>query len=153
MYDVRGNFCDYIKELYRISDNGAVWEVQFPHHRSDHAVDDPTHIRMLTSKTFTLFDRVAIKRLVEEGHSESYLAFEYGVDINVVETRYHFNDYWVEKVEKGEMTEQQLHESLNFMSNVAASTILLIQVHKPPRVTDEEFMKLSSEKLNKESPK
>ena len=54
----------------------------------------------------------------------------------------------LEKVKKGEMTEEQVQESLNFMSNVAASTILLIQIHKPPRVTDEEFMK-----LNKESPK
>ncbi|CAB4132877.1 hypothetical protein UFOVP250_3 [uncultured Caudovirales phage] len=143
---LRGDFCQYIKELYRISDNGAVWEIQFPHPRSDHAFDDPTHVRFLSEKTFKLFDRMEVKRLVESKHSESYLAFEHDVDINVVETKYDFNEYWINKVKDGEMTDAELFEQLNFQSNVAASIILLIQVHKPPRVTNQEFMDLVNKK-------
>jgi hypothetical protein len=51
------DFINVIKEMYRVSTDGAAWEVQFPHHRSDTAYDDPTHVRRLTQTTFKLFDQ------------------------------------------------------------------------------------------------
>jgi hypothetical protein len=143
---LRGDFCDYMKELYRISENGAVWEIQFPHPRSDHAIDDPTHVRFLSEKTFKLFDRLEIKRLVQQGFSESYLAFEHDIDINVLEIKYEFNEYWKELVKNKKMTEEQVYDALNFSNNVAQSVILLIQVHKPGRVTLSEFQEAIAKK-------
>lgn len=135
---LRGDFTDVIKEMYRVSKNGAIWEIQVPHHRSDLAIDDPTHVRLLTAKTFRLFDRVECKRLIDQKFSESYFAFECGVDIGVVEAQYKFTDHWLNKLRNKEITEEQLYEALNFSNNVAESTILLIQVHKPVRVNDDE---------------
>lgn len=131
---IPGDFCNVIKEMYRISKNGAIWELQFPHHRCDHAVNDPTHIRMLTQSAFQMFDRVVLQRLHKEGRSESMLGFEHGVDIQVCEVNYEFIDFWKDKVKKGEMTIDQLYENLNFYNNVAESVKVLIQVHKPFRV-------------------
>ncbi|UTS52179.1 hypothetical protein [Synechococcus phage BUCT-ZZ01] len=129
-----GDFCQVIKEMYRISKNGAIWEIQFPHHRCDHAYDDPTHVRVLTQKTFKMFDRVEIQRMHKDGMSESRLAFEHGVDIQVCEVQYDFIDYWTKKVQNKEMTVEELYEALSFYNNVATSVKLLIQVHKPVRV-------------------
>ena len=56
------DFINVLKEMYRVSCNGAAWEVQFPHHRCDIAYDDPTHVRRLTSTTFRLFDQKQIGR-------------------------------------------------------------------------------------------
>lgn len=131
---IPGDFCNVIKEMYRISKNGAIWELQFPHHRCDHAVNDPTHIRFLTQSTFQMFDRVVCKNLNDEGRSESMLAFMHDVDIQVCEVKYEFVDHWKKKVERKEMTVDDLYEALNFYSNVAESVKVLIQVHKPFRI-------------------
>jgi hypothetical protein len=129
-----GDFCNVVKEMYRISKNGAIWELQFPHHRCDHAVNDPTHVRFLTQSTFQMFDRVVCQRLNSENRSESMLAFEHDVDIQVCEVNYDFVEYWLNKVHKKEMTMEDLYEALNFYNNVASSVKVLIQVHKPFRV-------------------
>lgn len=131
---IPGDFCNVIKEMYRISKNGAIWEIQFPHHRCDHAVDDPTHIRLLTEKTFKMFDRDVLNKLHQDGRSESMLAFEHGVDIQVCEVKHDFIDFWVKKVNNKELTIEQLYEMSNFYNNVIESVKILIQVHKPFRV-------------------
>lgn len=131
---IKGDFCNVIKEMYRISKNGAIWEIQFPHHRCDHAVDDPTHVRLLTVGTFKLFDRVNLQNLHKGGRSESMLAFEHGVDIQIRDIKYDFTNFWQEKVQSGKITEEQLYDALNFNNNVAESVKVLIQVHKPIRI-------------------
>lgn len=131
---IKGDFCNVIKEMYRISKDKAVWEIQFPHHRCDTAVDDPTHVRLLTQGTFRLFDRVNLKKLNQSGRSESMLAFEHGIDIEVCDVKHEFTSYWNDKLQNKQITEEQLYESLNFLSNVAESVKLLIQVHKPVRI-------------------
>lgn len=131
---VPGDFCNVIKEMYRISKNGAIWEIQFPHHRCDNAVDDPTHVRLLTEKTFRMFDRDVLNKLKQEGRAESMLAFENDVDIQICEVKHDFIDHWVKKVNNKELTVDQLYEMSNFYSNVIESVKILIQVHKPFRI-------------------
>ena len=36
-----------IKEMYRVSENGAIWEIQVPHWRCDTALDDPGHKHLI----------------------------------------------------------------------------------------------------------
>lgn len=131
---IPGDFCNVIKEMYRITKNGGIWEIQFPHHRCDHAIDDPTHVRLLTEKTFKLFDRIFLERLHKENRSESMLAFECNVDIQVCEVQNVFIDYWLNKVKNKQLTMDTLYEIMNFNSNVVESVRLLIQVHKPFRI-------------------
>jgi hypothetical protein len=127
------DFINVIKEMYRVSADGAAWEVQFPHHRSDLAYDDPTHIRRLTQTTFKLFDQKRAMELIEKNQADSPLSIEYGVDIEVCEVKHDFTPHWVEKINKKEITEEELTFNLNTLSNVAMSVIMLIQVHKPGR--------------------
>ena len=136
-------FIDIIKEMYRVSENGSVWEVQFPHHRCDHAWDDPTHIRPITPGTFKMFDQKRLIDGLKAGRSDTPIAITEGVDIDVCEIKYQYIDYWIEKVRNKEITLEQLEtEIIHTQCNVAHSTVLLIQVHKPPRYTPEEMMKI-----------
>ena len=130
---------DIIKEMHRVSENGAVWEVQFPHHRSDHAWDDPTHKRPLTPGTFRLFDQKSLMDGMEIGRSDSTLAIELGVDIDVCDVKYTYVGKWMEMLKAKEITEEQLEFALHTQSNVAEATIMLLQVHKPPRYTVQEL--------------
>jgi hypothetical protein len=127
------DFINVLKEMYRVSSNGAAWEVQFPHHRCDIAVDDPTHVRLLTQTTFKLFDQKRSMQLLELKQAESPLALEHDIDIEVCDVKHEWNNYYTDKVRNKEMTEDELYVNLNTMYNVAQSVIMLIQTHKPGR--------------------
>ena len=144
---------DIIKEMYRVSENGAVWEIQVPHHRSDHAWDDPTHKRPVTPGTFKLFNQKNLIEGYQIGRSDSPLAFEMGVDMDLCETRYVYVGYWLDLLKEKKITEEQLELALNTQSNVAESTLMLIQIHKPGRYTIKELRDVIKEKVNRDKEK
>jgi hypothetical protein len=132
--------------MYRVSENGAVWEVQVPHHRSDHMWDDPTHKHTITPGTINLFNRKNLVEGYKIGRSDSPLAFEMNVDMDLCETKFAYVGYWMELLKNKEITEEQLNFALNTQCNVAESTIMLIQVHKPGRYTIEELKDIIKQK-------
>lgn len=130
---------DIIKEMHRVSENGAVWEVAVPHHRCDHAYDDPTHRNVITPRTFQLFNQKELMDGYAIGRSETPLAFETGVDLDVCETKYEYVGQIKQAVMNKEISEDQLTMLLNTQNNIAESTIMLIQTHKPGRYTVKEL--------------
>ena len=122
-----------IKEMYRISKNGAVWEIMVPHHRCDTFMNDPTHVRPITPVTIKMFDQKYIGECIARGEAESYLTFELGVDIELLNTKFELVPYWQERVNKKEITEEQLRVASDTMNNVIQNSAFLIQVHKPAR--------------------
>lgn len=126
-------FEDIIKEMYRVSDNGAVWEVQFPHWNCDIAKSDPEHVRLLTLDTFKLFDMKRCFDKAVAGETDSYHAFTHGVDIEIVDHALEFTHPVQAALEAGEIPEEQLEYMINHLNNVVLSVKVLIQVHKPGR--------------------
>lgn len=51
----RNNFVGIIRELYRISKNGCVWNIAVPHAFSDNYITDPTHKMPYSTRTFDYF--------------------------------------------------------------------------------------------------
>lgn len=133
------SFVDIIKELYRISENGAVWEIEVPHHRCDHAYDDPTHRQVITEGTFKLFNQKHLVERLKQGMSDSPLAFEHQIDLDVCEVRYVYTSLFREMLYNKQITEEQLELARMTQNNVAESTLLLIQIHKPCRYTEKDF--------------
>jgi hypothetical protein len=127
------DFINVLKEMYRVSTDNAVWEIQFPHHRCDIAYDDPTHVRRLTHTTFRLFDQKRALEFKKEKRAETPLALIHDIDIEIVDMKHEWVPLWEEKVRNKEMTEDQLYFVLNTQCNVAQSVILLIHIFKPGR--------------------
>lgn len=133
------DFIQIIKEMYRITANGGIWEIQVPHWRCDIALDDPTHKRLITLGMFSLFNkRIQIEKARTKS-SESLLAFEHDIDIEVCDTKFEYTEPYKERMRQGKITQEELHFAMNHLNNVIMSTILLIQVHKPGRYDDKEF--------------
>jgi hypothetical protein len=133
------DFINIIKEMYRISDNGAIWEIQTPHWRSDTAISDPTHKRSLTIAMFDLFNkRLALER-TKNGSTESMLAFDEDIDIEVCDSNFEFTEPFKDRISKNTISEEELTYSLNHLNNVALATRILIQVHKPGRIDFVEY--------------
>jgi hypothetical protein len=140
--DTPTHFIKILQELYRVSNNGAVWEVQVPHARCDHAFDDVTHKRQLSPESFRLFDRKEMYDRRKRSMSCSPLAFEHGMDIEVCDVKYEWTSLVREKLRNNEIDANEFSIMFNTLNNIAESTQLLIQVHKPGRYSTDEFKAL-----------
>jgi predicted SAM-dependent methyltransferase len=145
--DTSADFIKAIKEMYRISHNGAIWEVQSPHWRCDTALDDPDHKRLITVGMFNLFNKRMLLDKLQQDQSDSALAFEHDIDIEICDTQFDYTPPWQEKLRKREIGQDELNYALNHFNNVALSAKYLIQIHKPGRIDFEEFERLVNEKL------
>lgn len=133
------DFIKVVKEMYRISDNGAIWEISTPHWRCDTALDDPSHKRLITVGMMNMFNRKLIEEKVMQGGSESLIAFEEDVDIEVVDVEFDYTSPYEQRIKENSIAEEELSFALNHLNNVALSTKMLIQVHKPPRCNIEDL--------------
>lgn len=129
------DFINVLKEMYRISKDQAKWTVTIPHWRCDNAINDPTHIRLLTIQTFKMFDQVENQKAIDAQLADSALGLYNDIDIEVVEVQFDFIDFWTQQLESGALTRQELDLKLNTINNVAASVTMAIKVHKPGRIT------------------
>lgn len=136
---IDGSFIDIIKEMYRISDNSAIWELQFPHWRCDTALNDPDHKRVITLGMLDLFNKSNLLERVRQKQSDSLLAFEEDIDIQVCDVMFEYTQPFMEKIKNKTITEEELQFSLNHLNNVAHSVKVLIQVHKPGRIDSKEL--------------
>ena len=140
------DFIKVLQEMYRITQNGGIWEVQVPHWRCDVALDDPTHKRTITPGTFNLFNKRLLTEKARKGEvSDSPLAFEYDIDVELCDTNFEYTHPWELKLKSGEITEDELNYALNHFNNVAQSTRMLIQVNKPGRIDYDELKRVIDE--------
>ena len=55
------------------------------------------------------------------------------IDIEICDVKYEFTHLIKEKLESKEMSQEELYLAFNTMNNIAESTKMLIEVHKPGR--------------------
>ena len=130
---------DIIKEMYRVSSNSAIWEIQAPHWRSDTALDDPTHKCIITKGLLNKFNQKLCLDNLKDNPNGSRFAFDNAIDIEVVDTNYIYNDNWKQRLSSKDITEDELQYAVNTFNNVASSSRFLIQVHKPGRIPKAEL--------------
>jgi hypothetical protein len=129
-------FTNVIKEMYRVSADGAEWVINVPHHRCDLFWDDYTHVRVLTPKTFKMFDQKVNFESIAKKLSDSTFGLYHSVDLEVTDITYNMVNYWMKLKEEGLIGHAKLDINLNTMSNVAESVNVFIKVHKPGRFED-----------------
>lgn len=127
------DFTEIIKEMYRVSQNGAQWVINFPHHRCDLQWDDYTHVRALTEKTFRMWDQQVNFESINRKLSDSTYGIYHNVDLEIIDKKYNMVGFWTKEVENGMLGVAKLNEYLNTMANVVESITLFVKVHKPGR--------------------
>jgi len=141
-------FLNIIKELYRISRNGAILEIQTPHWRSDNLLNDPTHIRAITPKTLEMFNMKHAMWLVKNQSSTSSFAFDLDIDFEICDIKYDFTELFNNRIKSENMTKEDVEFLFNTMNNVAESVKILIEVYKPGRYNIQEYKQAWKEKYN-----
>jgi len=129
-------FTEIIKEMYRVSKDGATWFIQVPHHRCDVFFDDYTHVRALTEKTFRMWDQKVNYESILKNSADSTYGLYHDVDLEVVDVDYNIIHIWRSELEAGLIGVAQLNKKLNTLANVADTISISIKVHKPGRYVD-----------------
>jgi hypothetical protein len=86
-----------------------------------------------------LFNKSNLLERVRQKQSDSLLAFEEDIDIQVCDVMFEYTQPFMEKIKNKTITEEELQFSLNHLNNVAHSVKVLIQVHKPGRIDSKEL--------------
>jgi SAM-dependent methyltransferase len=133
------DFINAIKEMYRITANGGIWEIEVPHWRSDTALNDPTSKRMITIGTFNLFSKKNLIDKIKQGQLETLLAFDHNIDIEICDVQFQYTEAWQEQIKNESVKQEEVMYALQHFNNVASATRLLIQVHKPGRIDNDEL--------------
>ena len=146
--DTTDDFIRIIKELYRVSDHGAIWEVEIPHWRCDIALDDVKAKRVLTLGSFMMFNQKVMYHRLENNMTNSIMCYEEDIDLEMCDVQFEYLDHWNSKLKNGEITDEELNVALNTHNNVALSVKMLMQVKKPARHSlpeIQEFLRLRLE--------
>lgn len=140
--DTPTDFINIIKEMYRVSENGAIWEIQIPHCRSDNAIIDPTQRRQLTIETFMKFSQKYVYDSIKSDNTEPLFALEEGIDIEICDVNYIYTKEWQQHTKSNKITDDEIKYAVTHLNNVVESIQILIQVHKPGRFNMSEVKSL-----------
>ena len=119
------------QELYRVCVDGASLSVIVPHPRHDTFIGDPTHIRPITPIGLAMLDRVQCQYWIDNHLANTTLALYYGVDFVIEQTTFDFEQSWINRFNKGEITESQLFIAEKELNNVCLQYRFTMRVRKP----------------------
>jgi predicted SAM-dependent methyltransferase len=102
-----------MRELYRVTANGAIIEIHVPHFRHDTYWSDPTHVRAFTPLTFTMMSKRQNDEWIAKRANYSMIAYALGVDFEVEEAVQVYDSRWLEREAAGEFTRATLRQLAN----------------------------------------
>ena len=124
-------YLDIICEFWRICRDGALITIIVPHHRHDHYLNDPTHVRAITPGGLELFSQKKNLEWIEKGMGNSPLGLSLGIDLEMVSATFVPDQPWRGRLERGEMDNQQFAEAARNLNNVVVETQVVLKAIKP----------------------
>jgi hypothetical protein len=135
----RDQALNLVEEMYRVSDNGAIWEIRVPHWLSDGA-HSPVNKMIVSPQFFQQLDqRFLMDEQLLKRDSSALLSYGRNIDISLVDMRYEYMPLWQSKIANKETSTEELQFAVTHLNNVASHVIFLLQVHKPQRYSLSEF--------------
>ncbi len=112
-------FAAVMRELYRVTAPDGIVEIHVPHVRHDTFWSDPTHVRAFTPLSFRMMSKRQNREWIAARANYTMLAMVMDVDFEVDQIVQCYDRRWLEKVERGEITREQLREAADQSWNVA----------------------------------
>ena len=109
-------FIKIMQELYRISKNESLININVPHPNHDNFISDPTHVRAITPMTLQLFDLELNRHWQNIKAANSPLAIYSKVNFKLIENNIIVDDYYMNKVSNEEITINELNELIKDVS-------------------------------------
>lgn len=121
-------FFHLMKELYRVCENGAIIDIQVPHHRSEIWYGDPTHVRFITVENLRLFSKKYNNYHIQQWGSSTGFGNKLDVDFEIVEFDFIVTDEWRPRFAR--MSQEEIIEVSRNFNNVYGETHIKLMVIK-----------------------
>lgn len=121
-------FFHLMQELYRICADGAIIDIQVPHHRSEVFYGDPSHVRFITTEVLRQFSKKRNVWHIEQWKSSSGFGLKYDVDFELIEFEFQVNSRWKPRFAK--MSQEEIEEVSANLNNVYDELHCKLQVIK-----------------------
>jgi len=123
-------YIQILQEMYRICEDDAKIEVRVPSPWHWNYTSDPTHVRPITPDGLNLFSKEHCQKCIDEGKSETPFAIIYDVDLRPHDVEFIPDQYWENKLDRGQVQGFQMEE-LHFMyRNVVSEFQIFLAVVK-----------------------
>ena len=120
-----------MKELYRITKNQGTIEIHVPHFRHDTFWSDPTHVRAFTPLTFQMMSKSQNDEWIRRKANYSMIAYEMGVNFEIINLAQVYDTFWLQKEEKGEIERDELRQIAGRQWNVVKELQITLKTIKP----------------------
>jgi hypothetical protein len=124
-------YLQLFQEMWRVCEDGALVHIVVPHPRHDSFLNDPTHVRVVTPDGLLMFCQATNQKWIEMGASNTPLGLQLGIDFQTIQFNYDLDGFWKEKVQSGEITQEQLLFAGHSQNNVFSSIAITLQAVKP----------------------
>jgi len=124
-------FLTLMKELYRVCKDGAIIDIEVPHHRHENFFGDPTHRRPVTTEMLRKFSKKYNQWHIDTYNSSSGFGLFLDVDFEIIEQDFTVDQDYMDLVQKGEF--QRLHELSKRFNNVYSDLRVKLAVIKDGR--------------------
>jgi hypothetical protein len=111
-------FLGIMQELYRVCRDGAEIAINVPHPRHVDFLSDPTHVRIITPETLTLFDRKLCDEWQRMNVANSPLAHYLHVDFVVVSAHSVLDEPYSTRYTDGLLSDADLAQMTRELNNV-----------------------------------
>jgi hypothetical protein len=112
------SFFSIVKELYRISKDGACVNIVVPHPLHDDFRGDPTHVRGFVPQTFRLFSKEKNRQAQNGKFANSPLGLYLDVDFELSPIRLDLDEHWARQLASKKLTAEQAMQAAQQYNNV-----------------------------------
>jgi predicted SAM-dependent methyltransferase len=116
--ETTSSYFHVIKELYRVTANGALTKIAVPHPRHESFLADPTHVRAITPAGLAMFDQARNKADLKNGGNESKLGLRLSVNFAVEAVNFIADGEVRQMAEMNKLTPDDLNRLLKFQYNI-----------------------------------
>lgn len=102
------DFSKIMRKLYRVIKVDGVIEIHVPHFKHDTWWSDPTHVRAFTPLTFQMMSKRQNDEWIAKKANYTMLAYLMQVDFEIIEAVQVYDPNWVQQLESGNITKEQL---------------------------------------------
>ena len=119
-----------MKELYRVCRHDARIHIIVPHPRHDHFLGDPTHVHAIIPEGLALLDQRLNRQWQELGAANTPLGLYLGVDFELTQIEYDFDEPWLGQMERKEIDQAAAMAAEKRYNNVVTQIHMTLRVRK-----------------------
>jgi len=119
-----------LQEMYRVCEDDAGIMVAVPSPWHWNYISDPSHVRPVTPDGLNLFSKEFCQLCIDNGKSETPFAMIYDIDLRPHGVVWTLDDYWQNKIDRGETQQSQIEVLHSMYRNVVAEFEIFLAVVK-----------------------